>query len=70
MQVSFGVAIILTFAFRWWIGPASIPLTGLGCACGGIEKLQRLVQTCRRRSSQPAEMDQVMAAVDAEMTLC
>ncbi len=68
VPVSFGAAIILVFAFRWWNRACeySCDRAGLLC-CGSLEKAtSALVKLVAGQVRSQAEMDQVMAAVDAE----
>lgn len=68
VPVSFGVAIILTFAFRWWNRACEYSADRAGLlACGSLEKAtSALIKLVAGAVRSQTEMDQVMAAVDAE----
>lgn len=68
VPVSFGAAIILTFAFRWWNRACeySCDRAGLLC-CGSVEKAtSALIKLVAGQLRSQRELDQAMAAVDAE----
>lgn len=65
---SFGAAIILTFAFRWWNRACEFSADRAGLlACGSLEKAtSALVKLVAGDVRSPAELERALQVIDAE----
>ena len=68
VPVSFGAAIVIVFAFRWWNRACEFSADRAGLlACGSLEKAtSALVKLVAGEVRSPAEMERALQVIDAE----